>query len=45
MWDKVRKKIFDICDLMDMALAAVVVVGIFIATVGIFPQMTELWLH
>ena len=45
MWDKVRKKIFDICDLMDMALAAVVVVGIFIATVGIFPQMTELWHH
>ena len=43
MWDKVRKKIFDACDLMDMALAAVVVVGIFIATVGIFPQMTELW--
>ena len=45
MWDKVRRKIFDACDLMDMIMAAVVVVGILIATIGIFPQITELWSH
>ena len=28
MWDKVRKRIVDACDVMDMVMAAVVVIGI-----------------
>lgn len=45
MWDKVRRKIFDACDLMDMVMAAVVVIGIIIAVIGVFPQLAELWAH
>ena len=36
MWDKVRKRIVDACDVMDMVMAAVVVIGIVIAVIGIF---------
>ena len=43
MWDKVRKRIVDACDVMDMVMAAVVVIGIVIAVIGIFPQIGELW--
>ncbi len=39
MWDKVRKRIVDACDVMDMVMAAVVVIGIVIAVIGIFPQI------
>ena len=35
MWDKVRKRIVDACDVMDMVMAAVVVIGIVIAVIGI----------
>ena len=42
MWDKVRKRIVDACDVMDMVMAAVVVIGIVIAVIGIFPQIGEL---
>ena len=45
MWDKVRKRIVDACDVMDMVMAAVVVIGIVIAAIGIFPQIGELWRH
>ena len=45
MWDKVRKRIVDACDVMDMVMAAVVVIGIVIAVIGIFPQIGELWRH
>ena len=45
MWDKVRKRIVDACDVMDMVMAAVVVIGIVIAVIGIFPQIGELWCH
>ena len=45
MWDKVRKRIVDACDVMDMVMAAVVVIGIVIAGIGIFPQIGELWRH
>ena len=41
MWDKVRKRIVDACDVMDMVMAAVVVIGIVIAAIGIFPQIGE----
>ena len=39
MWDKVRKRIVDACDVMDMVMAAVVVIGIVIAAIGIFPRL------
>jgi len=42
MWDKVRKRIVDACDVMDMVMAAVVVIGIVIAAIGLFPQIGEL---
>ena len=45
MWDKVRKRIVDACDVMDMVMAAVVVIGIVIAVIGIFSQIGELWRH
>lgn len=39
MWDKVRKRIVDACDVMDMVMAAVVVIGIVIAVIGIFRRL------
>ena len=45
MWDKVRKTLFHACDLMDMIMAVVVVIGIGIAAIGVFPGIAELWQH
>ena len=39
MWDKVRKRIVDACDVMDMVMEAVVVIVIVIAVIGIFTQI------
>lgn len=45
MLDKMRKILFQICDVMDVIMAVAVVIGIGIAAVGIFPEVSNLWLH
>lgn len=45
MHEKLRKILFEVCEIMDLVMAFAVAVGIVIAAIGVFPVLAELWEH
>lgn len=45
IWDKLRKALYEVCDVMEVFMAVAVVVGIVIATIALYPGLMEFWEH
>ena len=45
MWDKVRKMLYELCDVFEFFMAAAVVLGIVIAAVTLWPELKLYWEH
>lgn len=45
MWDKVRKKFSDTCDILELCMAVAVVCGIIIAVINLGPELHYYWEH
>lgn len=45
MWDKVRKLLYEVCDVLELLMAAAVVCGIIIAAVTLWPELMLYWEH
>lgn len=45
IWDKLRKVLYEVCDVMEVLMAIAVVVAIIIATIALYPGLIEFWEH
>lgn len=45
MWNKVRKILYEVCDVLELFMAAAVVCGIVIAAVALWPELKLYWEH
>lgn len=45
MWDKVRKILYEVCDVLELLMAAAVVCGIVVAAITLWPEMQLYWEH
>lgn len=45
MWDKVRKVLYQACDILELLMAAAVVCGIVVAALTLWPELVEYWNH
>lgn len=45
MWNKVRKVLYEACDVLELLMAAAVVCGIAVAVVTLFPEFVHYWEH
>ncbi len=45
MWDKVRKALYEACDVLELLMAAAVVCGIVVAALTLGPELQEYWNH
>lgn len=45
MWDKVRKLLYEVCDVLELFMAAAVVCGIVIAGIALWPELKLYWEH
>lgn len=45
MWDKVRKKLSDACDILELCMAVAVISGIVIAVITLWPELINYWNH
>lgn len=43
MWDKVRKVLYEICEIMELIMAAAVVCGLIVATLALWPELILYW--
>lgn len=43
MWDKLRKTLYDGCDILEIGMAIIVGISILMAIVGILPGLAEYW--
>lgn len=43
MWDKVRKFLYEVCDVMELLMAVAVVAGLVIAVVALVPDLQHYW--
>lgn len=43
MWDKVRKVFFEACEIMEIFMALVVVAGIVVAVLALYPELVHYW--
>ncbi len=44
-WEKLRKILYDICDVLELFMAVSVGIGLVIAMLAIFPGIADLWNH
>lgn len=42
-WDRIRKVLYESCDILELVMALVVGAGIIIATIGVVPDLAHLW--
>lgn len=45
MWDKVRKRLHEACDVFELFMAGAVACGIVVATLTLWPELVEYWNH
>lgn len=45
MWDKIRKILYKVCDVLEMFMAGAVGAGIVIAALTLWPELTAYWDH
>lgn len=45
MWDKIRKKLSDACDVFELFMAVAVICGIIIAAITLWPELLHYWEH
>ena len=45
VWDRVRKILYESCDILELVMALIVGVGIIIAIIGVVPELANLWSH
>lgn len=45
MWDKIRKVLYEACDVLEMLMAAAVVCGIIVAVLTLVPELMQYWEH
>lgn len=45
MWDKIRKILYQICDVLELLMAAAVACGIGVAAVTLWPELVAYWNH
>lgn len=45
MWNKIRKALYEACDILELFMAFVVLVGIIIAIIAVAPEILEFWKH
>ena len=43
MWDKIRKFLYEVCDIMELLMAVAVVAGLVIAVVSLVPDLQHYW--
>lgn len=43
MWDKVRKILYEACEILELLMAAAVVCGIAVAAVTLWPEFLHYW--
>ena len=43
MWDKLRKKAFEGCEILEFVMAMIVGLAILMAIVGVFPGLLHFW--
>lgn len=43
MWDKVRKILYEACEILELLMAAAVVCGIVVAAVTLWPEFLHYW--
>ena len=43
MWDKLRKKAFEGCEILEFIMAMIVGLAILMAIVGVFPGLLHFW--
>ena len=44
-WNRVRKILYESCDVLELVMAVIVGVGIIIAIIGVAPELVNLWGH
>lgn len=45
MWEKVRKMLYELCDIFEFFMAAAVVCGIVVAAITLWPELKLYWEH
>ena len=45
MWDKIRKILYKVCDVLELFMAGAVGAGIVIAALTLWPELTAYWDH
>ena len=45
MWDKIRKILYKVCDVLELLMAGAVGAGIVIAALTLWPELTAYWDH
>lgn len=45
MWDKIRRKFSDVCDILELFMAVAVICGIVIAIITLWPELVNYWNH
>ena len=43
IWDRIRKTLYESCDILELVMAVIVGIGIVIAAIGVVPDLAELW--
>ena len=43
IWNRIRKTLYESCDILELVMAVIVGIGIVIAAIGVVPDLAELW--